>query len=152
MIRSLTLLLISAMLAFSLTACGGGNETAQGGTQNDSAVVGGDAADNGGNSNSSTNSGSNNGSANSGSNNGSANSGSGMTGGANGGDSLLEDAGDAINDGLQGAENAIDDMTGSNNTNRTGTSYGQMLRNGRVHDKDGDLTDLENPATPGTTF
>ena len=30
-----------------------------------------------------------------------------------------------------------------------GASYEQMLRNARVHDTDGDLTDRENTVTPG---
>ena len=32
-----------------------------------------------------------------------------------------------------------------------GASYDQMLRNARVHDGDGDLTDWENSVTPGAT-
>lgn len=33
-----------------------------------------------------------------------------------------------------------------------GATYGQMLRNARVHDRDGFLLDDENAVTPGTTF
>lgn len=33
-----------------------------------------------------------------------------------------------------------------------GTTYGQMLRNARVHDADGDLTDGENAVTPGSAY
>lgn len=33
-----------------------------------------------------------------------------------------------------------------------GATYGQMLRNARVHDRDGFLLDGENAVTPGTTF
>ena len=33
-----------------------------------------------------------------------------------------------------------------------GTTYEQMLRNARVHDRDGDLTDWENGYTPGSMF
>lgn len=33
-----------------------------------------------------------------------------------------------------------------------GVTYGQMLRNGRVHDRDGYLLDGENAVTPGAAF
>ncbi|MCI2056321.1 MAG: hypothetical protein LKJ86_04150 [Oscillibacter sp.] len=33
-----------------------------------------------------------------------------------------------------------------------GATYEQMLRNGYVHDTDGDLTDHENAVTPGTVY
>ena len=33
-----------------------------------------------------------------------------------------------------------------------GATYGQMLRNARVHDRDGFLLDGENAVTSGTTF
>lgn len=33
-----------------------------------------------------------------------------------------------------------------------GTTYGQMLRNARVHDKDGFLLDGENAVTPGAAY
>lgn len=33
-----------------------------------------------------------------------------------------------------------------------GASYDQMLRNGRVHDRDGYLNDRENAVTPGAMF
>ena len=42
----------------------------------------------------------------------------------------------------------------ANTTNQSavirGATYGQMLRNGRVHDTNGVLTDGENAVTPGT--
>lgn len=47
--------------------------------------------------------------------------------------------------------------TGTATTQRSnqllrGASYEQMLRNARVHDRDGDLTDGENAMTPGTGY
>ena len=111
--RSLTLLLASLMLVFTLTACGRGDGTpqdsGQNGNQSESAVVGGDSANGGNNGN-----GSNNG------NQSSGNNGNNSTNGeTNGGDnSLLEDAGNAVEDGLNGMENAVDDMTGDTARNR----------------------------------
>ena len=60
------------------------------------------------------------------------------------------------------AEKPGDALTGTGNDNLTDSTvkqnahtgdvtYGQMLRNGRVHDRDGDLTDHENAVTPHTT-
>lgn len=116
--RSLSLLLASLMLVFALTACGRSNDTAQdngqNGTQSESAVTGGDSAGSGSTNGNSTNSGNNGGS---GGNNGGN---SGATGDANGNGSLLDDAGNAVEDGLGGMENAVDDMTGDTARNRTG--------------------------------
>ena len=108
--RSLTLLLASLMLVFTLTACGRGDGTpqdsGQNGNQSESAVVGGDSANGGSNSSNGNQSSGNNGN----------NSTNGET---NGGDnSLLEDAGNAVEDGLNGMENAVDDMTGDTARNR----------------------------------
>lgn len=46
-----------------------------------------------------------------------------------------------------GGENAVQQSTVIH-----GATYGQMLRNARVHDRDGFLLDGENAVTPGTTF
>lgn len=57
------------------------------------------------------------------------------------------------NDGAGAPESAV-----ANNGNRTGsgvirsTTYGQMLRNARVNDRDGFLLDGENAVTPGAAF
>lgn len=108
--RSLTLLLASLMLVFTLTACGRGDGTpqdsGQNGNQSESAVVGGDSANGGSNS--------------SNGNQSNGNTGNNSTNGeTNGGDnSLLEDAGNAVEDGLNGMENAVDDMTGDTARNR----------------------------------
>lgn len=42
------------------------------------------------------------------------------------------------------------DETTQPNAKLQGATYGQMLRNGKVHDRDGFLDDLENAVTPGT--
>ena len=111
--RSLSLLLATLMLVFALTACGRSNDTAQdngqNGNQSESAVVGGDSAGSGSNGSANHNSGNNDGP---GSN--------GATGDANGNGSLLDDMGNAVEDGLNGMENAVDDMTGDTAGNRTG--------------------------------
>ena len=58
---------------------------------------------------------------NTGNGNGSSNSDhSGATGDANGNGSLLDDAGNAVEDGLNGMENAMDDMTGDTARHRAG--------------------------------
>lgn len=69
-----------------------------------------------------------------------------------------DDVGDAAQDGLDAAGNAMengadriedavdgdDEPTKSRSMLEGGVSYEQMLRNGQVHDTDGDLTDHEN--------
>ena len=110
--RSLTLLLASLMLVFTLTACGGrdnaSQDNGQNGSQSESAVVGSDSANGG-----------NNGQTG-GSNGNSATNGETANGGNNG--SLLEDAGNAVEDGLNGMENAVDDMTGNAAKNHNGST------------------------------
>lgn len=141
--RSLTLLLASLLLVFSLTACGGDDKQQDTANQDGSAVTNSDNA---------------NGNGSSADNNGTNGNGSG-TG------SLAGDAGDAVTDGIDDVTDGIDDvgdaLTGGDSQNGTanktrntagGVSYGQMLRNGRVHDRDGDLTDGENSVTRGAMF
>ena len=61
------------------------------------------------------------------------------------GDGILGDLEDGMNDLGDDLERGVDDLTDS------GASYDQMVRNGSVHDTDGDLTDGENAHTPGAT-
>ena len=49
------------------------------------------------------------------------------------------------------ADPAYPANTANQSTVIRGATYGQMLRNGRVHDTNGILTDGENAVTPGTT-
>lgn len=43
-------------------------------------------------------------------------------------------------------------QNGTNGSVIRGATYGQMLRNARVHDKDGFLLDGENAVTPGAAY
>lgn len=140
--KRLTLFLATAMLVWSLTACGctakqvGEQGQAEQNGQTDSAIVDGNNATNG------TNSSDVNDAMN------------GDSGTAQPDDNLSGNIGDAVTDGIDdmagAAENAGDALMGNNsgadkNQNTTGgVSYEQMLRNARVHDRDGDLTDHEN--------
>ena len=67
------------------------------------------------------------------------------------GDSL-EDAGDAIQDAgddiLDAGEDPTVEDAVTKQSGRIGVSYGQMLRNARVHDTDGFLKDGENAVSP----
>ena len=138
MSKSLMLILTMAMLVWSLTACGctakqaGEQEQTSNNGQSDSAIV--DDNNSGG---------SGGGAANSGES-GSAANGSGAGNDQNG--SAGNGVGDAITNGIDdmtgAVENAGDALTGNSATG--GVSYEQMLRNARVHDRDGDLTDHEN--------
>ena len=130
--KGLTFLMVSLMLVFSLTACGGNDKQQE--NQNGSAVVGGETANNSDNG-SDTGTGSN-----------SENNGGSMAGNNSGSSN-----GNSDSDNNSGGLN--DTLPGDSATNSTGgVTYEQMLRNARVHDRDGDLTDHENAATPGTTF
>lgn len=168
-----TLLLAVLLLAFSLTACGGGDKqtndqnngnVTDNGTGNNAGHDGaanGDITDDG-----ITNGGAANG--NTGSNTDTGN-GSAVVGGAddhntsngngssdantnnNNGNSLIDDAEDALDD----AGRALDGTLGGSAVKQSqgwhGTGFHQMLRNAQVHDTDGDLTDMENSVTPGST-
>lgn len=136
MSKSLMLILTMAMLVWSLTACGctakqaGEQDQTSNNGQSDSAIIddngSGDSAANGG--------GAGNGESGSAANGGGA--GSGESGSAaNGGGIGSGESGSAGT----GTGNAL---TGNSATG--GVSYEQMLRNARVHDRDGDLTDHEN--------
>ena len=50
---------------------------------------------------------------------------------------------------LTGGDTTVEDAVTKQNS-RPGVSYGQMLRNARVHDSDGLLTDHENAASGRT--
>ena len=110
--RSLTLLLASLFLVFSLTACGGNgknNNGQNGNDQNNSAVTGDTAGNNAENG---TNGTANNGNtANGGANNGTTNNGNG---------GLVDDTGDVLEDIGNGTRDVLDDagraLTGNNGT------------------------------------
>ena len=123
--RSLTLLLASLFLVFSLTACGGNgknNNGQNGNDQNNSAVTG----DTAGNS-------SNNGPAENGTN-GTANNGTTANGGTNNGTTnhnhggLIDDTGDVLEDIGNGTRDVLDNagraLTGSNGTTNRSTANG----------------------------
>ena len=125
--RQFALLLTSVLLAFALTACGGDKDTHQ-------------------------------------------DSGQSQTGGSTLEEDVKdeahkaeEDVKDGIEDAKDGVEDAKDDiedaLTGDSRANHgssairhdapEGATFGQMLRNARVHDTDGFLKDLENPVSSG---
>ena len=155
--KHLTLFLTAALLVFNLTACGcsakdsGSTTTGQEttGTTEDSAspntgTSNGEAGAGTGSTSGSTSGGSQNG-ASGGS--GEAGSNTGGTAYSGGTGSLLEDAGDALKDGANDVKDALD---GSSKAG--GVSFRQMVRNARVHDTDGDLTDGENSRSDGKLF
>ena len=61
-------------------------------------------------------------------------------------DQNTTDRGDSA---LTGGDTTVEDAVTKQNS-RPGVSYGQMLRNARVHDSDGLLTDHENAASGRT--
>ena len=110
--RSLTLLLASLFLVFSLTACGGNskNNNGQNGNDQNNSTVTGDTAGN--NAENGTNGTANNGNtANGGVNNGTTNNGNG---------GLVDDTGDVLEDIGNGTRDVLDDagraLTGNNGT------------------------------------
>ena len=110
--RSLTLLLASLFLVFSLTACGGNgkNNNGQNGNDQNNSTVTGDTAGN--NAENGTNGAANNGNtANGGVNNGTTNNGNG---------GLVDDTGDVLEDIGNGTRDVLDDagraLTGNNGT------------------------------------
>ena len=119
--RSLTLLLASLFLVFSLTACGGNgkNNGQNGNDQNNSAVTGDTAGNNAENG---TNGTANNGNtSNGGANNGTTNNGNG---------GLVDDTGDVLEDIGNGTRDVLDDagraLTGNNGTSNR--SAGSNIR------------------------
>ena len=126
--RSLILLLATLMLVFALTACGRRDEVPQNSNpnRNDSAVVGGGSTDHGNTSNAlphdppTTND------------------------RTDGNSSLLEDAGNAVEGGLNGLKNAVDDMT--DGTARSRARMDDNIYNQRLNST-GTLTQNGNPVT-----
>ena len=118
--RSLTLLLASLFLVFSLTACGGNgknNNGQNGNDQNNSAATGDTAGNNAENG---TNGTANNGNtSNGGANNGTTNNGNG---------GLVDDTGDVLEDIGNGTREVLDNagraLTGSNGTTNRSTANG----------------------------
>ena len=164
MIKHLTLMLAAALLVFNLTACGcsakdSGNtgNTAAGqettGTTNDS------TSPNTGTSNGESGAGTGGGSMTGGQNTNGGSSGNSTSGtngdsqnGSTGGNSLLDDAQNAVNNGIDNAQNALDGTNNAAKSHAGGVSFQKMLENGRVHDRDGDLTDGENSRSYGKLF
>ena len=132
--RSLTLLLASLFLVFSLTACGGNvkNNNGQNGNDQNNSTVTGDTADNNGPAENGTNGTANNGNtANGGVNNGTTNNGTANNG--NGG--LVDDTGDVLEDIGNGTRDVLDDagraLTGNNGT--VNRSAGSNIRSSFPH-------------------
>ena len=129
--RRFALLLVSGLLAFTLAGCGGDDKDTgtTGGTddmvtdQNNDALTGDDNTDRY----------QDDGTAGTDENHSADTNGDGILGDLEDG---MNDLGDDLKDGVQDLENKA-------------TSYDQMVRNGSVHDTDGDLTDGENAHTPG---
>ncbi|SFO97748.1 hypothetical protein SAMN05216343_101176 [Oscillibacter sp. PC13] len=132
--KNLTLLLFSVLLVFSLTACGGDDKNVN--TDNQDTPATDDSTNNdviAGTPDDTNGSGLNDNrpAENNGTGNGTDNSSTGdiLTG----------------TDGENAANSTV------NQSARTGgVTYGQMLRNARVHDTNGNLKDLENAVTPGS--
>lgn len=127
--RSLALLCTSLLLVFALTACGGDKQTDG---VNDGVNDNNGVTDNGTTGNDVTNGMNDNLDDNLNSGTGQGTLDSGVPG-----DPVL---GDGVADGAN-PQSAV-----------RGATYGQMLRNGRVHDTDGFLNDYENAVTPGTAY
>ena len=150
--RSFALLLTFLMLVFSLAACGGGADQPSNGGDGANSTTGGD------NGNAATPGQDGLTGGNTGANNGTANGSMSGTGSGTGDTQNGSLASDIKNDMDQAGDNirsGINDLTGGtpngiNAGGRIGTSFDQMVRNGRVHDKDGNLTDNENAVTPGS--
>lgn len=134
-----TVLAASLLLVFALAACGGGDSNT--GTDDNNGV------------NDSNNAGMNDGQVGANGSNDPANNPNDADRNETGrGDSLLDDAEDALDDAgdaLTGGSPAKQRHTGSL---IRGASFDQMIRNGRVHDRDGNLSDFENSVTPGVMF
>ncbi len=80
-----------------------------------------------------------------------------VEGAENGIQDAVEGTGDAIQDVVDGNDrdtaqkdtgNEVTDSVTKQRGQLGGVTYGQMLRNARVHDTDGDLRDHENAVTP----
>ena len=148
--------LLALLLTLSLTACGGGGK--QTNDENNGVTSGETGSDSSGNNTSDSAMGGssdmdsdNGGKGTAGSDNNNRTSGSSdanggtVAGDIDGkGDSLLDPSSGANS---QGGGNAVPQSHGGWKP----ASFDQMVRNGKVHDKDGILTDFENSVTPGSS-
>ena len=148
--------LLALLLTLSLTACGGGGK--QTNDENNGVTSGETGSDSSGNNTSDSAMGGssdmdsdNGGKGTAGSDNNNRTSGSSdANGGTVAGD--IDGKGDSLLDPSSGANsqdggNAVPQSHGGWNP----ASFDQMVRNGKVHDKDGILTDFENSVTPGSS-
>ena len=148
--------LLSLLLTLSLTACGGGGK--QTNDENNGVTSGETGSDSSGNNTSDSAMGGssdmdsdNGGKGTAGSDNNNRTSGSSdANGGTVAGD--IDGKGDSLLDPSSGANsqdggNAVPQSHGGWKP----ASFDQMVRNGKVHDKDGILTDFENSVTPGSS-
>ena len=158
--RSFALLLTALMLVFSLAACGGDkdnpSDTGDGnpstGPSDGGAANGGDALTGGDTGSGGVNDGLNGGAGSGGVNDGlNGGAGTGTDAGGQLGNEIqndLDQAGDNIRNGMEDLTGGT--ANGITANSRIGTSFDQMVRNGLVHDKDGNLTDNENSVTSGS--
>ncbi len=148
--------LLALLLTLSLTACGGGGK--QTNDENNGVTSGETGSDSSGNNTSDSAMGGssdmdsdNGGKGTAGSDNNNRTSGSSdANGGTVAGD--IDGKGDSLLDPSSGANsqdggNAVPQSHGGWKS----ASFDQMVRNGKVHDKDGILTDFENSVTPGSS-
>lgn len=148
--------LLALLLTLSLTACGGGGK--QTNDENNGVTSGETGSDSSGNNTSDSVMGGssdmdsdNGGKGTAGSDNNNRTSGSSdANGGTVAGD--IDGKGDSLLDPSSGANsqdggNAVPQSHGGWKP----ASFDQMVRNGKVHDKDGILTDFENSVTPGSS-
>ena len=148
--------LLALLLTLSLTACGGGGK--QTNDENNGVTSGETGTDRRGNNTSESARGGssdmdsdNGGKGTAGSDNNNRTSGSSdANGGTVAGD--IDGKGDSLLDPSSGANsqdggNAVPQSHGGWKP----ASFDQMVRNGKVHDKDGILTDFENSVTPGSS-
>ena len=148
--------LLALLLTLSLTACGGGGK--QTNDENNGVTSGETGSDSSGNNTSDSAMGGssdmdsdNGGKGTAGSDNNNRTSGcSDANGGTVAGD--IDGKGDSLLDPSSGANsqdggNAVPQSHGGWKP----ASFDQMVRNGKVHDKDGILTDFENSVTPGSS-
>ena len=130
--RNLGLLLASALLVFSLAACGG--EDMNNGADSDDTPMTDNAIDNGIISDTPDNS---------------ADDNTGDTSDDNGNGTHAD--GNDSSEAITGTDDTNREDPVEKQDSRIGASYSQMLRNAHVHDTDGDLTDYENAVTPGAS-
>jgi len=154
--KKMTAMMLTAAMIGSLTACGGGGK--QTNDENNGVTSGETGSDSSGNNTSDSAMGGssdmdsdNGGKGTAGSDNNNRTSGSSdANGGTVAGD--IDGKGDSLLDPSSGANsqdggNAVPQSHGGWKP----ASFDQMVRNGKVHDKDGILTDFENSVTPGSS-